>query len=274
MSILPSPPNAGTAASAGEHVRFIILGRYRSGSTLVARTLAQHPAVAVHEELFNVRSLARRQDLLADPVAGMARVLNRPPGPGVRAAGFKLMYQQATRAELDPGYWSPGPSPVIADAIATIEASIRPDRSRRLANLEAIWHVLRDDTAVRVIHLRRPDHLAAYVSFVRAISEARWIDTPYRATSIHVSIDGYRRWASEGDRLARYHADMFSGHRVLEVDFTQLTTRFAASVGAMLEILGVEPMQLPAATRRQSRQPLDVVVENYDEVRRAVRQPR
>jgi LPS sulfotransferase NodH len=224
----------------------------------------------VHEEIFNVANLSRRPELLAEPVKGMMRALRAQSRPDARAIGFKLMYQQATRAELDPGYWWPGPSGIIADAIAAIEAAIEADRSRHLEKLEAVWDVLRHDRGLRIVHLLRSDHLASYVSFVRAMTEGKWIDAPYGTAKVRVSLEGYRRWATMGDRLADHYADFFAGHRVLVIDFDDLTTAFEASIRSILRFLDVEPMALKPATRRQSHQPLEEVVENYGDLIRQV----
>jgi hypothetical protein len=79
----------------------------------------------VREGLFNISQLARNLSVLSDPVAQVRSAFRTAPDRPLRASGFKLMYQQATAAELDVDHRKPGPSPAIANAIATVATPYR-----------------------------------------------------------------------------------------------------------------------------------------------------
>ena len=74
--------------------RFIVLARYRSGSTLLSDALNSHAGVLCLDELYNISPLAGDLAKLEDPIA-IARTAFEPPRDrGVKAVGFKLMYEQ------------------------------------------------------------------------------------------------------------------------------------------------------------------------------------
>lgn len=95
--------------------RFILLASQRTGSTLIWRTLAQHPQIHARGELFLANSqdpdshaaavaasrLASWRARIA-PERFAARFLTSTleAGPGIAATGFKLMYSQ-----IPPGFW-------------------------------------------------------------------------------------------------------------------------------------------------------------------------
>jgi LPS sulfotransferase NodH len=249
-------------------MRFLILSRYRSGSTLLAKSLAAHPEVRVGEEAFNVGNLARHTRLLDDP-AGLLRSIFEPDGQGAcRAAGFKLMYGQATRAELVAGHWHPGPNPKLRRAIETIEARIRSDRERYLANLESTWTRLSRDAGLRVVHLVRRDRLALYLSFVLAMTDDLWSYSPYRTRRVWLDPERCRSFFEAGEEQRRRSEDLFASQPRLELDYESLAARPSERIRDVLEFLGVEPRSLPPATPRQQQRPLHEVIENYEELRR------
>lgn len=94
---------------------FILLASQRTGSTLVWRTLDQHPEVSALGELFlresedagSYADIARqsafsRLSSRVAPARFAGRYLDRAltPADGIRSAGFKLMYSQ-----VPPGFW-------------------------------------------------------------------------------------------------------------------------------------------------------------------------
>lgn len=253
-------PEAG--ASPG---RFVILGRYRSGSTLLARTLQQHPALRVQEEIFNLNNLARDPTILADPSGFLARAL--VAGGAERMVGFKLMYEQATRLELDPAHWAPGPTSKILASIATIEVAVAPERGPRLDALERIWEDLRRDRWLRVVHLVRQDYLAGLVSYVRAMRDDRWIDAPYTTRTVRLAPELCLRWFESSDALIRRYGCVFSEHAVHPVTYESLVARFDETIGEVLEFLGASRLRLaPGTSRQRDREPREAI-ENYDELR-------
>lgn len=86
-------------------MKFIILGNYRTGSTLLQKTISQHNLVEAHHEIFNIEVISRNLSILEDPKAHLLQHLALQPGKNVRAVGFKLMYCQAREIELSESYW-------------------------------------------------------------------------------------------------------------------------------------------------------------------------
>ncbi len=247
--------------------RFVILASYRSGSTLIARTLACHPHLVAHEEIFNVGNLARNlPELLEDPQSVVRGLFDSPHSPRVRAVGFKLMYQQATAAELDPEYWSPGPSSSIRSAIAAVEAYIGEERERYLDGLQRVWDSLEQDRELLVIDLVRKDLLASYVSFLRAMRDDAWIGVHYSTHNLRIDPMKCQRWFERQERSREILVQRFSSQSVLKVAYEDLEHRFADCFQKIFDFLGVEILPIKPAILKQRKLPAREVIENYEEL--------
>lgn len=237
---------------------FIVFTNSRSGSAWLIDTLASHPAIAAHGELFhpNERGVPTYgtadvpyfQTYLESSTRGrrrpaqvyhLSRYLSKlysGGGHGLGAVGFKLQYVQAS---AHPGMWQ--------------------------------YFALR---RVRVVHLSRANMLDALLSYQSA--KVRRQFHPRRGEAIpdvtmRVEADDlYARLEEREQRLSRSRGRV-ERFRLpnLEVVYEDLVRRRAETLSRVLGFLGIEPDPRPldSAFVRINTRPRAELVENLDELR-------
>ena len=248
--------------------RFIVLARYRSGSNLLSEALNSHAGVLCLDELYNISALAGDLAKLEDPIA-IARTAFEPSHDrGVSAVGFKLMYEQATDAELELATWGPDVTQHIRGAIRAVSAYLDANPSASMANLSGVWEFLQQDPALRVIHLRRRHQLEAFVSLQLALREDDWIGDAYSSRGVRLDSRHCEQWCARGRRLDERYSAMFASHPVLHIDYEALCQDFAGTLTSVFSFLGLSSQAVEPATRKQRTEGLDTLVENYKKLER------
>jgi LPS sulfotransferase NodH len=174
----------------------------------------------------------------ADPVGFLEqRVFRRWPRR-YRAVGFKLFYYHA-----------------------------------RSAPQSSVWEYLRDRRDIRVLHLKRRNRLAQFVSLTLAFKTDVWsVCSSTRplgesGESLEVNAEECRRHFAWVTGMEADCASFFEAHRVLDIYYEDLTRDSNEEMAAVQEFLGLDPETLPARTVRQQTRPLSQVVTNYEELR-------
>ena len=134
-----------------DYVRFVIVSRGRSGTSLLRSLLDDHSQVATFGEIFrkygaigwdrrDYRATPAQLHLIeSDPAAFLETYLFRKYPWRVTAVGFKLFYYHARNPEWEP-----------------------------------VWQYLRVRPDIRIIHLRRQNTLATHLSLRCAFLTTRW----------------------------------------------------------------------------------------------------
>ena len=225
---------------------FILLASQRTGSTLVWRTLDQHPEVSALGELFLRESQdagsyadAARQTAFSRLASRFApgwfagRYLDRAlqPAEGIRSAGFKLLYSQ-----IPPGFWK--------------------------------WSARRQPA---FIHLQRRNLLKVLIS--KAAAEQSGV----RHRKAHEShAFGKLALPTEGlvERLTRLQADVLAHDRHLEAHrchaayYEDLLSDPEGFFAELFALLGTSEIKLPKLPlRKLVPDGLDEAIENASEVR-------
>jgi hypothetical protein len=223
-------------------VRYIISCAARTGSSMLVHLLGSHPQVLSHGELFghaNVGGLAGRWQqrrtsepwlrdrLLAwreeDPASFLQEVAF--DAQGRRAVGFKFKTDEAFRPEF-------------AEALRLIAG----------------------DPSIAVIHLRRRDLLAQYVSHQVVLRGGpRFVREPdVVVRRFRIDVAAALRQAKDVVSRDAAAAETYAAHPSIEVEYESIDT------AAICRFLGVEPRRLTTPTRRIIPD-YRVVLENYDE---------
>lgn len=248
----PAAVGAGADTAAPEPpVRYILTCVARTGSTMLTTCLQQHPDVVAHGEVFGPRGplafygvhYAQRpplEDALVelrdrDPVRFLYDFVFRAGHR--RAVGCKLKYEELAL----PAY----------DVVAT---------------------ALRADTDVKVIHLVRDNLLERYLSQHIAVEVTNVFNVQTEAPpeKVVVRLDA-ERCEEDFARTARrqeWTRRTFQGHETLELTYEELVADTEAVQNHVADFLGVERRPVAARTRRLRRDPLDEVIENFDELAR------
>ncbi|HET7010798.1 MAG TPA: sulfotransferase [Anaerolineales bacterium] len=229
-------------------VKFIILGRSRTGSNLLRGLLNSQRGVLVLGEIFkNPQGIEWGMEGIAEPPGALALYRADPVrfldscvfdglGRRSRAVGFKLFYYHAQ------------------------------EESRR-----AVWEHLRRQPDLHVIHIQRANILRTHLSRARAERDNRWVNlTGERETRAPIELRyedclqdfmQTRTWEEEFDRF-------FQAQPKRRVLYESLAADLARELRRIQEFLGL-PLETPRPqTHRQAQEPLDQAISNYAELKR------
>ena len=250
------------------YTRFLILGEGRTGSNLLVQALQSHPEVVCFREVFNwthrridyrvpAYEHLRTSDLelrRTDPLRLLRERIFSDHGANVRAVGFKIHYGHAL------GY-------------------------------EGLEEALGNDTALRVIHLRRRNMLRTLVSFKLAEQGGIWehdehqnirerlnrlvragrqaVALPGRRGTVTISPAESQQFFIVHQLQAQRYDELFADHPVLPLVYEEMVRDFPVAFHAITSFLTVSNMQPTLTLQRQNRKSLRETIRNYDELRAA-----
>jgi hypothetical protein len=140
-------------------VRFVLLGLARSGTTLLTMALAQHPAVHIFGEIFNVD-----KDMLPNIYSDTLHVdrVGKPASSDmINSMRHYVDGEDITRYMEDNVYYEHA----LNDAAVGFKLLYN-----QVASVAKLWEYLADRKDIRVIHVTRTNLLASYLSLTIASS--------------------------------------------------------------------------------------------------------
>ncbi len=284
-------------------MRFIILGGARTGSNFLIALLRTHHNVRILGELFNLNSLGTRDrtDALSDPVKYLERQLFVKDRSEIKATGFKIFYYHATKEQLYPGNY---PDKNIVYAHENLRNRIQgfheyvhnkfnvEELGRKL---EGVWEYLRDDSELKVIHLKRRNKLETLLSLRRAFVTDKWKkDTSMKGRALNLMKGisqinrGTKEWENSGgaqsfvylsyeDCLESFHRNMtwereydyfFQNHDTMELFYEDLCSNIDSEMGKIHTFLEIPHNTIERTSlEKQSRQLLSESISNYSELK-------
>ena len=246
--------------------RFILLGRTRTGSTLLQTLLDSHSQVRVFGELFAAYNMPGWGiEAILKPPKAVALIQNNPVKflddylftmipkklttspfkPNLRVVGFKLFYDQARE---EP--W------------------------------KIVWDYARTRTDLRIIHIKRKNLLRAHLSHKRAQASRSWIDTPLNTPNEKVASHKSRFHLDHEEclRVFTYTREqeqicdeMFAQHKRIEVLYENLSRDWEGEIERVQDFLDVAREPLKPVTRKQASLPLATEITNYLELKEGFR---
>jgi LPS sulfotransferase NodH len=237
---------------------FVILGAERTGSNLLVGLLGQQPGFVCAGELFNPRGIdegtiawIENRELAVDtdelihlrglsPDALCDRLLRDGAAEGGDWVGFKLLYYHG----------------MIDDRVVSY---------------------LLDHPDIRIIHLRRRDRLARWLSHARAEAQDEWFKSR-RDKSGEAGPDSFELNPRETvcdlelQMLSeeRFEA-AFAGHRILELDYEDFATDLPGTGARLAEFFGCEFGEMVPRSRKTGARSASEGIANYEELLDAVR---
>lgn len=228
--------------------RFVIVGTARTGSTMLISLINAHNQALTFGEIFrspteigwDVGEYARAADKNAlalyreDPLRFLQRTIYREWKPGQRAMGFKIFYYHA-----------------------------------RESSFSAVWDYLQTETDIRVLHIKRRNILAQYLSLQRAHLTNQWSggDSAGPAVPLSLSAEDCRRhflWV----RTKEAETDAFFARQpLLEIEYEALVADTTGQMGKVQDFLGLDRQDVTPGTRQQRSRPLSAEIANYDELK-------
>jgi LPS sulfotransferase NodH len=230
-----------------EYTRFIILSRSRTGSNFLRGLLNAHSQVITYSEMFkNNRAIEwgfpGYNDTKAtialfqnDPVQFLEKKVFTKYPRKIAAVGFKLFYYHAKDRQ-----WN------------------------------GLWSYLKEDTGLKIIHLKRRNILETHLSRQRAMLTDNWANiSGERQEQPAIALDyaeclkdfkQTRDWEREYDLY-------FSKHPMLEVFYEDLSQSYHAEIQRVQEFLGLCFEPVAPKTFKQGILPLSKSITNFAELK-------
>jgi LPS sulfotransferase NodH len=237
----------GLSRGQMDYTRFIILGRSRVGSNFLRGLLNSHSQIAVFGEIFQNKEeigwampgYRQNSGLLQlfreEPVRFLETKVFRPFPREIAAAGFKLFYYHA-----QDDAWRP------------------------------VWDYLRQETGIKIIHIRRANILKTHLSKQQAEMTDIWVDTGGEQQSrpgVALSYESCREAFTQTRAWEREVDTLFASHDRIEIVYEELAADYAAEMARVQAFLGVPPEAPAPETYKQPRKPLSQAILNYDELK-------
>ncbi len=228
--------------------QYVALCQARSGSTLIAESLRQHPGVRMFGEIFNAKANDRQRYFSVegrawredeDSAAFMRDVVFRERDE-VAAVGFKLMYSDVWRGAA-----------------------------------AGAWAHLVEHKDVRVVHIVRDNLLAALISLQLARRTNEWAihsdsgASPTLVPPFSLDPESCRRFFEEHERWTRAAREALTGHAYLELEYARdIDGRLGDAMDRLWPFLGAPPCAVRERLRKQSVRTPRQQLDNYDSLKK------
>ena len=231
-----------------DYVRFIILGRSRTGSNLLRSLLNAHGGVEAYGEIFRnrdamdwdhigyLRSPRMQRMLLNDPTGFVERRVFRRYPEGIGAVGFKIFYYHAGE-----GSWA------------------------------TIWPYLGARLDIRVIHMTRRNILETHLSRKRAEITDSWVNTSGQLEQSPAIVLEYEECLADFERtraLEQKYDGLFADHSKLRLTYEDLARDYASEIRRVFGFLDLPEEAVRPGIFRQNHRPLREAISNYSELKR------
>ncbi len=240
---------SGLQRSTVDYVKFIILGRSRTGSNFLRGLLASRGGVTVLGEIFKNPAkiewgtkgfpvgFGAGHRYQRDPIGFLERDVFRPLPGSVEALGFKLFYYHAA----EPGR-------------------------------KQVWDHLRQRKDVRIIHLMRRNILKTHLSRQRAGRNDEWVSLSKPALEeepIELSIEECQQQFEQTRRWEHEFAALFIDVPMMNLYYEDLVSQHETVMVDVQDFLGLEVRPVAPQTFKQSHRPMAEAIANFEQLRRA-----
>jgi LPS sulfotransferase NodH len=235
---------AGTA----RYTRFVIVGIARTGSTMLLNLLNGHSRIQAFGELF------RRPDAIGWDVH---------PYQDHQGGRVLELYRSDPRRFLETKVWGRWPRGQGAVGFKIFYYHARE------APFSAVWDHLARQREIRVIHIKRHNILAQYLSLQIAHRTDVWSSTEWGAGApepIRLDPEECRRHFARVRGLEDEADAFFAGHRMLQVSYEGLLADRKGEMARVQRFLGVPEEEVRPKTVRQRTIPLRQAIANHDEL--------
>jgi hypothetical protein len=262
--------------------RFLLLFHPRSGSNLIATTLAAHPSIVMYGELFNHLEAARRDvrqiggpvgpsaqtDYLrdgGDPVAFLQQQLfQRSFPPEKTAVGFKLSHHHLRQADT-------------VELCRLIGGNAGTGLLATPAEEVRFWNWLGADREIRIISLYRQRLLETMVSLLIAVKTQQWLlpvggrRDESGPKQVHIPVEDFRQFIDFMTASQERACALLADHPLLTLEYqVDVVDRFEETMKRIEAFLGVGSLPLPPRLQKQSRVPVSEAITNFAELQKAV----
>jgi LPS sulfotransferase NodH len=246
-------------------VHFILLAHPRSGSTLLVRSLGEHPNVRMFGELFNDEEEERERAFSQISRCAVARrrgidasMYYREGEDGGRFVHEKVFYKRYSE-----------------EVTKSVGFKIFYEQARENSEAKKVWEYLLANRDVRVIHLRRRNLLETYLSLRVASLTNEWTQPKGREPAARPELfpSGLEpeACASYFDRIAAYRLWVercWKERALLTLDYeTDLCSNYDETLRRIEDFLEVDHQPAEQKLEKQARCHPRERIGNYDELK-------
>lgn len=243
--------------------KFIVLGQPRSGTTMVATGLAQHPNVRCYLELMHLQAQRRRENHW---VSRAGRSIFDPPLYVV--PDDHVVYQDGEdgaafiRQYVFDRAWPP--------QIAAVGFKIHHVQGRASPGAFKVWPMLLADKDITVVRVERRNHLATLVSRLKAKASGRWHNwqteaaAPSAVSTFELPADECAVHFVQQKQWYDWGRDVFREHRSIDLMYEDdLCGDYGGTLNRVFAMLGLPAHQIKPVTRKMEQHPLSSQIRNY-----------
>jgi LPS sulfotransferase NodH len=232
----------------GDYQKFLIICRKRTGSNFLVSLLQSHPKIRAFGEVFgddeqihwgypSYSSAKVLQTRKKDPIKFLDQIVFRDFLKSTKAVGFKLLYQEEQNFKI-----------------------------------KAICEYLRKIKNLNVIHLKRRNILANYVSWQIAKKTDVWIllkGKNNHQIQLEIDYQDCLNYFHKTKALEKEHESFFAEHakQIHNLYYEDLVANTEQEIQGVQRFLGVESLPLTPYTQKQEKRSLQEIITNYDELK-------
>jgi LPS sulfotransferase NodH len=267
------------------HERFVILSFPRAGTNYLMSLIVHHPHVIEFGELFTESNLS--YEILQDPVAYLKEKIYKAYPPEITFVGFKMFYQHATvnSAFINLIKTDKDLHEKLKEHVRKFELRFnRFDYADLRKKLDGVWNYLKDDSELKIIHLKRRNKLKMFSSLKRAYVLNEWakLDDNARQNQNSVFLDPdrcYEFFNMASDKERHFDA-FFRNNKMIDVTYEQLCKNTIVTIEKIYDFLGIthqgsrsffrkqEVTMIPKSIfQKQNRMTLSESITNYWELK-------
>jgi LPS sulfotransferase NodH len=230
----------------------VIFSRGRTGSNFLVSLLASHPQICQHGEIVGESYL--QHEFIRDEINRIGVV------PYLEHARRRLLAER-----------------VVAVKFLYYQLETEYAQRWHVPELPALLPVLQAKKELRIVHLKRRNHLATLISWKLARQTQRWrqpgASRPPDAASkddhptINLSYDECQHEFEQTERWQTFYDNAFAAHPFVEIYYEDLVAHREREMARVLDLVGLESRELRSPLRKQNTHDLADIIENYGELR-------
>lgn len=216
-----------------KYIKFIVLGRSRTGSNFLRGLLNSHNQILCYGERY--RTWDKRKPVGKDTVKYMRSHLFRKYSRNVKAVGFKLFYYHA----------------------------------QSNSNKE-LWKELKKDKSIHILHITRRNMLNTVLSRFKAGQTERWAEQKGKTEQLSPLTLPYHECINEFEKTEKYEKEFrkfFAGHKMYELVYENLELKGENEIKKVLQFLRVSAQPLVPNTFKQRNGSLKEGIANYNQLK-------
>jgi len=227
-------------------IQFVIIANERTGSNLLVSLLSSHPDIHQYGEIIG-ESILRQEDIQAKIriVGTMRYIINSFKKRFYKkAVGIKVLYHQLQNRYAER--WG-------------------------ITELSGVLNELRKNKKIKIIHLKRRNHLKVLISSELAKMTKEYVKRNSNSATQEIQLTlksekctSFFQTIAENEK---YFDECFQSHDILEIYYEDLVSDTENVCRKVLNLLQVEKCDLKSTTLKQSRKPLSERIQNYTELK-------